>query len=128
MLTTPSIEEVPASRPDLFAFRIRGTVTRDDFAAMGERMLAAFDARSEPVDMLLIFDGYEGSETLAGLSWSGVESRVRSLRNVRRYVVASAPDAAATMVEAIGRLLPLDAEAFEDERSAWAYLEAEPSP
>ncbi|MBM2577392.1 STAS/SEC14 domain-containing protein [Jannaschia sp. Os4] len=126
MLRAGAIREVGTDRADLFAFRIDGEVSRDDMAAMGERMLAVFEAAPGPVDMLLIFDRYEGSETFAGLSWPAVRSRVESLGHVRRYVVAGAPDGAARMVEAMGALIPVEADAVADEAAAWALLGARP--
>jgi hypothetical protein len=119
MLATPSIREVPSGRPDLYAFRISGTVTRDDMAAMGARMVEAFEATGDKVSMLLIFDGYEGAETLAGLSWPALRSRTESLWHVDRYVVAGAPERANEMVEAMGKVIPVKAEAVPDEAAGW---------
>ncbi|WP_308917376.1 STAS/SEC14 domain-containing protein [Jannaschia sp. LMIT008] len=122
MLTTSTIREVPSPRPDLFAFRITGTVTRDDMAAMGTRMADVFDASDDKVDMLLIFDGYEGAEPLAGLSWPSIKSRTQSLWSVRRYAVAQAPDGAEAMIRAMDAVIPVDAETFDTEAEARAAL------
>ena len=92
---------------------------------MGERMLDAFEAEPK-TDMLLIFDGYEGSETFSALSRPGIESMVKSVSEVGRYVVAGAPKAAQTMVEAFGKVLPLETRAFDDPAEAWAFLGARP--
>lgn len=126
MLDTPTIREIATPRPNLFAFTISGTVTRDDMAAMGQRMVDAFDERSEKVDMLLIFDRFEGTETLAGLSWPAIRSRTESLWEVDRYVTAGAPDGASAMVEAMGRVIPPRARAFETADEAWRFLGVEP--
>ena len=126
MLDTPSIREVPAPRDDLFAFTITGTVTRADMAAMGERMTQVFDAARGEVDMLLVFEGYEGTEPLAGLSWPAIRSRAEALWSVRRYVVAGAPDGAAAMIEAMDKVMPVKAEAFETADAAWRSLAAGP--
>ena len=130
MTGSDPIQPVSASRPDLHAFRITGTVTRDAMAAMGERMLDAFDAaaaRDATVDMLLIFDGYEGAEPLAGLSWPALKSRAQSLVRVDRYVTANAPEAAGAMIEALGAIIPVEARAFDDAAEAWAFLDARPA-
>jgi hypothetical protein len=127
MLMTPTIREIATPSPTLFAFRISGTVTRADMAAMGERMVEAFDARPDKVDMLLIFDGYEGAEPLAGFSWPALRSRVESLWEVDRYVTAGAPDAASEMIEAMGKVIPVEARAFDDEDAAWHYLGRQPT-
>ncbi len=123
-VVTPSIRELRTSRPDLHAFEITGTVGRDDMAAMGRRMLDVFDASPGEVDMLLVFEGFEGSEALAGLSWPSVVSQIRSLGNVRRYVTAGAPPAAGAMVEAMGKVIPVKTEAFDAPGEAWASLGA----
>ena len=127
MLTTSAIRELPSPRPDLFAFAITGTVTRDDMAAMGARMVEAFDATPDKVDMLLIFEGYEGAEPLAGLSWPAIRSRAESLWEVNRYVVAGAPEAAASMIEAMDKVIPVKAETFDTAQAAWDALGGRPS-
>jgi len=127
MLSTPSIRELPAPRPRLNAFRITGTVTQEDMAAMGARMVDVFEASDEKVDMLLIFDGYAGSETLAGLSWPAIKSRTQALWSVDRYVVAGAPEGAAEMIEAMDKVMPVQAETYPTEAEAWAALGARPT-
>jgi hypothetical protein len=122
MLMTPSIREIPGTPADLFAFRIEGEVGRDDMAAMGRRMVEVFEDRDDPVDMLLIFGSYEGAETFAGFSWPAIRSRTESLWNVRRYVTACAPEGASRMVEAMGKVIPPEAHAFDTEAEAWAHL------
>lgn len=124
-LATPTIRELTAPRPDLFAFEITGTVTRDDMTAMGRRMIHAFDAAPGKVDMLLIFDRFEGTDALAGLSWPTLRSQAESLWHVDRYVTAGAPEAASAMVEAMGRVIPVQAEAFETPEEAWRFLGVE---
>ncbi len=127
MLATPSIRELPAPRPRLHAFRVTGTVTRDDMAAMGRRMVDVFEASDEKVDMLLIFDGYEGAETLAGMSWPAIRSRTEALWSVDRYVVAGAPEGAEGMIEAMDAVMPVRAETHDTARAAWAALGAAPA-
>lgn len=122
MLQTSSIREVPGTPPGLFAFRIAGEVSRQDMAAMGERMSAVFEHSDDPVDMLLIFDHYEGAETFAGFSWPAIKSRTESLWSVNRYVTAKAPDAASAMVETMGKVIPPEAHAFDTEAEAWAFF------
>jgi hypothetical protein len=125
MIATSSIQEIPNSRADLCAFRITGRVSRDDMAVMGERMLDAFEVHDE-VDMLLVFDGYEGTDDDCSFSLPAAEAQLQSLFNVRRYVVAAAPAHAATMVEVVGKALPVEAKAFDTPRAAWAHLDARP--
>lgn len=124
MLTTSSIVQVATSRDDLFAFRITGKISRADMAAMAEYVNDVFD-RHDKIEMLLIFDKYEGAETGASLSWDALKSRVRALSEVRRYVVVGAPEAAADMIETFGKLIPVDTETFDTEEPAWRALGAE---
>lgn len=128
MLQTPTIREVATPRPDLFAFTVTGKVSREDMAAMGERMVEAFDDREGKVDMLLIFDRFEGSEALAGMSWPAIRSRTEALWEVDRYVTAGAPEAASAMVEAMGKVIPVRAEAFDTAEEAWRFLGVDPVP
>lgn len=117
---------VSASRSDLYAFRISGTVTAGEMEAMAGTMNAAF-GRQDEIDMLLVFDGYEGTECGAGLGIENLKSRMRSLAHVRRYVVAGAPQGAAAMVEAMGKVIPVEAESVATEAEAWAALDARPA-
>ena len=124
MLKTPSITEVATSRDDLFAFRITAEVTREDMTEMAEYMNDIFD-RTEKVDMLMIFDRYEGAEMGASLSWEALKSRFRAVSNVNRYVVVGAPDHAESLIETMDSILPVKAETFDEEFAAWRYLDAE---
>ena len=124
MLKLPSILQAATSRHDLFAFRITGKVTREDMTEMAEYMNNVFD-KHEHVDMLMIFDRYDGAETGATMSWEALKSRFRSLTNVNRYVVVGAPEAASKLIEAMGSILPVEAEIYDDEVAAWRALDAE---
>ena len=123
MLKLPSILQVATSRDDLYAFRITGEVTREDMTAMAEYMNDVFD-RHDKVDMLMIFDRYEGAETGASFSWEALKSRARSLFNVNRYVVVGVPQQIDTLIETMDGLLPVKAETYDDEALAWQALDA----
>ncbi|MGA9410169.1 MAG: STAS/SEC14 domain-containing protein [Roseobacter sp.] len=123
MLSTSSIKELSTTRPDLYAFRVQGTVSRADMTEMARHMNTAFDAHDN-VDMLLYFEDFEGSKPDAGLDLETVKSQLRSLSSVRRYVVANAPDRAADMVEAFGKILPVETEAYDDLDAAFQSLDA----
>lgn len=124
MLELPSILQINTSRDDLFAFRISGEVSRNDMAAFAEYVNDVFD-RTETVDVLIIFDRYEGAEAGASLSWASMKSRFRSVSNVGRYVAVGAPDAAETVIDVMDHLIPVKAETFDTEASAWRSLRAE---
>lgn len=123
-----AITPVPATRDDLYAFRISGEVGRDDMAAMARRMNDAF-GRHDSVDMLLIFDDFDGRSTGAGLDPEVLKAEFRSLSNVNRYVVVGAPAAARGFLEAMGRLIPVEARTYDrgDVEKAWADLGARPA-
>lgn len=125
MLTLPTIRQVATTRPDLYAFRIAGEVSRDDMTQMARYMNDAFDTQPGKVDMMLIFDRFEGSQVGASMSWEAIKSRFKSLGHVNRYVVVGAPDSAKEMVESLGHLLPVKAETFDSEPAAWRELGAE---
>ncbi|MFQ6550714.1 STAS/SEC14 domain-containing protein [Aestuariibius insulae] len=126
MLQLPSIKEAPTSQPHVFAFHITGEVTRTDMEAMADYMNDQFD-RFETVNMLMIFDDYEGSEAGAGFSWEALKSRIRSVSKVGKYVVVGAPEPAEKMIEVMGAILPVDAQTFsrDNEHIAWREVGAE---
>lgn len=124
MLKLPSITQVATNRPDLFAFRITAEVSREDMTDMAEYMNRVFD-QTDKVDMLMIFDRYEGAEAGASLSWESLKSRFRSVSNVGRYVVVGAPEAAENMIKIMDHLIPVKAETFDKEIAAWRSLDAE---
>jgi len=127
MLTLPTVIEVANNRDDLFSFRITGEVTSEDMTAMAEYVNDIFDTHDK-VDLMMIFDRYDGAETGASFSWEGIESRVRSLSHVNRYVVVGAPENAQEVIEAMGAIIPVEAKTFDEELAAWRYLEAEAVP
>ena len=121
MLDTAAITEDVIDRPATRAFRIDGRVTQTEMKMMSDRVLEAFDAHDE-IDLLFIFDRFEGSETGASLTAPALKAQTASLWNIRAYVVAGAPDEAASMIEAMGRVLPVKAKTFDTEADARAYL------
>ncbi|MEW9918103.1 STAS/SEC14 domain-containing protein [Marimonas sp. MJW-29] len=124
MLTLRSITQIATSRADLYAFRVTAEVSREDMTAMAEYMNRVFD-KKDGVDMLLIFDRYDGAETGATLSWEGLKSRLRAVANVNRYVVVGAPESAEALIEAMGALIPVEAQTYDEEFAAWRALDAE---
>jgi hypothetical protein len=123
-----AVRHVPATRENLLAFRIAGKVTEEDMHQMAELATAAFD-RFETVDMLLIFDVFDGEETGALLDLNALKAQFRAILKVGRYVVVGAPETARAMIEGMGALLPITAMTFDkgDEEKAWAELDARPA-
>jgi len=125
MLDTSSITEEDFGLPATLAFRVGGRVTEPEMKMLSDRVLEAFD-RFDKIDLVLIFDRFEGAEKGASANLTSLKARTASLWNVRSYVVAGAPDSAREMIEGMGRVLPVDARTFDTEAEARAYLEAQP--
>jgi hypothetical protein len=123
-----AVHPEPTTRENLLAFRITGKVTKEDMHHMAEMANAAFD-RFETVDMLLIFDNFDGEETGALFDLEGIKAQFRAILNVGRYVVVGAPESARTLIEGMGAILPLKAMTFDkgEEELAWVELEARPA-
>jgi SpoIIAA-like len=128
MLTTQTIQQIAATAPDVYAFRIRGEVAAEDLQAMAKTINAAFDVQPA-VSMLLIFDHYEGVETGAGFDLETVTSQFRSLAKVEKYAVVGAPRVASVMINVMDKVIPTDARTFEadEEPLAWAFVGARPT-
>jgi hypothetical protein len=124
-----AVRQIRTTAPHVYAFEIDGEVSTAEMHAMGETMNAAFDTIDGKVNMLLIFRRYDGAETRAQFDWEGVTSRFRSLAHVDRYVVVGAPDGAEDMVEAMGKIIPVEAMTFrlEELDAAWAAVGARPA-
>jgi hypothetical protein len=123
-----AVHPQPTTRKNLLAFRITGKVTKEDMHQMAEMANAAFD-RFETVDMLLIFDNFDGEETGALFDLEGIKAQFRAILNVGRYVVVGAPESARALIEGMGAILPLKAMTFDkgEEELAWVELEARPA-
>ena len=124
-MQSSSVKEIETDRPGLYGFRITGAVDREDMRAMSERMLAVFE-RHDKVDMLLVFETDETASFDASFSAESMKAQVKSLSNVRNYVVANAPGQAGGIVEAMGKLMPVEARSFDTEEEALAWLRKQP--
>ena len=128
MLLTPNITQIETTDPSVYAFRIEGGASAEEMADMAEVMNAAFD-RDETVSMLVLLHDFDASDAAAGLSLRSLESQFRSLAHVERYGVVGAPAFAAAMIEAFGRIGPIEARTFDpgEEAAAWAFVGASPA-
>ncbi|GAA5072824.1 STAS/SEC14 domain-containing protein [Roseibacterium beibuensis] len=127
MLSTDTIQEFDPGIANVHAFRITGAVTRDDMAAMGERMNTLFDAlpKDRKIDMLLVFDTDRSAEAGANWSTDAMTAQAKAVTNVRNYVVANAPGDAGGIVETVGKVLPVEAKSFDSEEAALAWLKTD---
>jgi hypothetical protein len=126
MLDTEVISETEIDLPATIAFRISGRVRQEDMKRLSERVLEAFDTHDK-VDLLLIFDRFEGADAGASLNLPTLKAQTASLWNVRAYVVAGATEDAKETIESMGRVLPVEAKTFDTEAAARAYLASLPS-
>ncbi len=128
MFKSPAVTQLPASAPHVFAFRISGHVTSEDMEAMSAFMNARFEEH-DSVNMLLVFERFEGRDATAGMNWQSIMAQTKSLSKVDRYAVVGAPDAAETMIGAMDKIIPVDARTFEaaDEAAAWDFVGASPA-
>ena len=121
------VHEIPNTRDDLYAFRITDALDQDGLHEMAERMNDVFDRSEAKVDMLLIFDVADASSLPHGtMDWESVKSRFKALTNVGTYVVVNAPGAAESMVETMGKVIPVEARTYDDAALAWGDLGARP--
>lgn len=122
-----AVLHTPTTRDDLVAFRVTAKVSKDDMHEMAERTNAAFD-RHDTVDMLIVFERFEGQDTGAMFDGEAMKAQFRSLAKVGRYVVVGAPDSARSLIETMGSVLPVKAITYDsgDEEKAWDELGARP--
>ncbi len=127
MLPRDTIQQIPVDTPTVFAFRIQGEIDSEDMKFMASTMDSAFD-RFDGVSMILIFDAYEGQELGAALNLEVLKSQFRALTNVDKYAVVGAPSAAATFIDLMDKVIPVDARTFDrdDEETAWEFVGARP--
>lgn len=125
MFDSDNIHETQNDIPGPYSFRITGEVDRRQMKEMSDYMTDVFD-RHERVDMLLVFDTDETATAGASLSTEAVEAQAKSLSKVRNYVVANAPGRAGGIVEAMGRLIPVEARSFDTRDEALAWLREQP--
>ena len=127
MLNGRTITEFDPGLPATLAFRIDGRVTEQDMKRMSERALDAFE-RHDKMDMLLVFDRFDGAETGASLNLPSLKARAASLRTLRTDAGAGAPEGASGLIVGLGRFLPVNARTFSSEEQALAYLRSLPAP
>ena len=78
--------------------------------------------------MLLIFAPYEGAQAGAGFDLEVMTSQFRSIVKVDKYAVVGAPSFAATLINVMDKIMPVDARTFsrDEETEAWDFVGARP--
>jgi hypothetical protein len=127
MLNTPTISQIQVTSPDVYAFRINGEIESEDLSQMAALMNTAFDTH-EAVSMLLIFAPYDGAKAGAALDLEVMTSQFRSITKVDKYAVVGTPFFAATLINVMDKIMPIDARTFshEEEAAAWDFLGTTP--
>ena len=125
MGTQNGILRLVTTNPTVEAFEIRGDVSDDALEKMAETMNERFD-EDRKVSMLLIFRTFNGLDWKAPFDSDVLEAQFRSLRNVDKYAVVGAPEAAEKLINFFGRLIPVDVRTFSaaEEDSAWDFVGA----
>lgn len=127
LFSSQSIQQIPANDSHVFAFHITGNVTDDDSEALAKFMNAAFD-NADTVNMLMLFEDFEGSEWDSMFDDDVIKSQFRALIKVEKYAVVGAPERASKLISAMDWILPVDAKAFErrDLDKAWTFVGSQP--
>ena len=126
MLQSDAIQTMRTDIPGLQAFRVTGRVEKNDMDAMGAHMNDIFDT-TEKVDMLLVFETDKSSAPGSGFSLDAMKAQAQSLAKVRNYVVANAPGQADSVIEGMGKIMPVTAKAFDTEAAALHWLRDQPA-
>jgi len=119
------ITQIQTESPTVYAFRVVGHIDDDASEALAEFMNTAFNTHPK-VNMLLDLIQFTGSDWDSMLDGDVIKSRWRSLTHVDRYAVVGAPDRAATLINLVDKIIPVEARAFDaqDISQAWGFVGA----
>ena len=123
-----SIAQVLTTRPDLFAFEVRGRIREADIEAMARTLGSAFD-RLGTVDILIVMRHWDGIDMGAAFDGEALKAQARAAAHVRKYGVVGAPAWAKAMINLLSPLTPVAEETFElaEEDKAWAWVGGRPA-
>ncbi|MDT0631022.1 STAS/SEC14 domain-containing protein [Rubrivirga sp. S365] len=118
----PGLAWLPANRPTLVAYAVRGVLRAEDVAAFGERLDAATAAGA--VDVLAVVE----AAPVPGLDALGTDLaqlQLRALRVTRRYAVVGGAGWLGQAVSLMAPLLPVQVKTFAagQEAAARAWLD-----
>ena len=127
-MTERAITRIPDTRSDLFAFKVRGRIEKDDITQMARTLDAAF-TRHDKVDILILMTDWEGIAPGAVFDSEALAAQARANAHVRRYAVVGAPAWARMMINLFSPLTPVEEKTFElpEEQEAWAWVEGDAS-
>ncbi|MEL6646175.1 MAG: STAS/SEC14 domain-containing protein [Pseudomonadota bacterium] len=122
------VVEVPTTSPNVYAFRIDGHVDSDTMSALAKYMNDVFDSKDE-ISILFDLSGFEGADTGSILDGDVLKSRVQALSKVDKYAVIGAPEHAELMINAMNKIVPVDAQTFDkfESGAAWSFVGTKPA-
>lgn len=128
MLCCPTISETQTSRPDVFAFHITQSVTEADMDRIATYMCDQFKAHDD-VSMILIFEPADGPVAEAKLDPDLGKSKLRALEKVSKFAVVGAPENGNAILDAMARIIPVEARPFRRAEldAAWQMMGANPA-
>jgi hypothetical protein len=127
-MTGSSIAQLLTTRPDLFAFEVRGRIHEADIEAMAHTLESAFD-RLGTVDILIVMRQWEGLDMSAAFDGDALKVQGRAAAHVRKYGVVGAPLWAKAMINLFAPLTPVEERTFDlaEEEQAWAWIGGRPA-
>lgn len=127
-MTGSSIVQQLTTRPDLFAFEVRGRIREPDIAAMARTLESAFDSLGT-VDILIIMRHWDGIDVTAAFDGEALKAQARAAAHVRKYAVVGAPAWAQAMINLFSPLTPVEERTFElaAEGEAWTWIGGRPA-
>ena len=127
-MTSSSIAQQLTTRPDLFAFEVRGRIREADIEAMARTLESAFD-RLGTVDILIIMRHWEGLDMAAAFDGPALKAQGRAAAHVRKYGVVGAPLWAKAMINLFAPFTPVEERTFElaKEDEAWRWIGGRPA-
>lgn len=127
-MTGSSIAPLLTTRPDLFAFEVRGRIRETDIEAMARTLDSAFD-RLGTVDILIVMRHWDGLDASAAFDGEALKVQVRAAAHVRKYGVVGGPAWAKAMINLFSPLTPVEERTFDlsEEDQAWAWIGGRPA-
>ena len=127
-MTGSAIAQVLTTRPDLFAFEVRGRIHSADIEAMARTVESAFD-RLGTIDILIVMREWDGIDMGAAFDGEGLKVQARAAEHVRKYAVVGAPAWAKAMINLFSPLTPVEERTFAlaEENEAWSWIGGRPA-
>lgn len=123
-----SIAHLLTTRPDLFAFEVRGRIHQNDIESMARTLESAFD-RLGTVDILIVMRQWDGLDASAAFDGEALKVQARAAAHVRKYGVVGAPAWASAMINLLSPLTPVEERTFAlgEEDAAWSWIGGQPA-